>query len=331
MSARVSPAHIGEPRHAGPKYNWNMDARLVPQSTAIVSALLMVYLIVQSATGGYDESMLNGLNILPTYTYYFRLNDVTTGLKNASVFIGGILGPLVSGPAADRLGRRPTIFWGSCITIIGIILQTAAQNVVMFVVARIVLGFGNAITGIAVESFRDATHLDSPESPRWLVHQGYYEEARLSVAQTNAGGNTSDPVVVAIFKEIVDTLKWEKEQGHNMSPIEIFTAPSSRPRLLIAMSAGLFSCIAGNIIAFYYFGLELSSADIDDTNDQLKAVRNPLKLKMPVYGDVAVMFLFQGCYSIAWTPLLYLYPPEVMNYSIRANGVAFPSDLNAFA
>jgi hypothetical protein len=44
-----------------------------------------------------------------------------------------------------------------------------------------------------------------------------------------------------------------------------------------------------------------------------------------VYGDVAVMFLFQGFYSIAWTPLLYLYPPEVMNYSIRANGVAFSS------
>lgn len=45
--------------------------------------------------------------------------------------------------------------------------------------------------------------------------------------------------------------------------------------------------------------------------------------KALIYGDVAVMFLFQGFYSIAWTPLLYLYPPEVMNYSIRANGVAF--------
>jgi hypothetical protein len=51
-----------------------------------------------------------------------------------------------------------------------------------------------------------------------------------------------------------------------------------------------------------------------------------------VYGNVAVMFLFQGFYSIAWTPLLYLYPPEVMNYSIRANGLAFSSfSLNAFA
>jgi MFS family permease len=51
-----------------------------------------------------------------------------------------------------------------------------------------------------------------------------------------------------------------------------------------------------------------------------------------IYGNVAVMFLFQGFYSIAWTPLLFLYPPEIMNYSIRANGLAFSQfGLNALA
>lgn len=51
-----------------------------------------------------------------------------------------------------------------------------------------------------------------------------------------------------------------------------------------------------------------------------------------IYGDVAVMFLFQGFYSIAWTPLLYLYPPEVMDYPTRANGLAFSGfALNALA
>lgn len=44
-----------------------------------------------------------------------------------------------------------------------------------------------------------------------------------------------------------------------------------------------------------------------------------------VYGNVAVIFIFQGAYSLAWTPLLYLYPSEVMNYSIRANGTAAAS------
>jgi MFS family permease len=93
--------------------------------------------------------MLNGLNILPSYTRYFNLNSATTGLNTASVSIGGILGPLVSGILADRLGRRPAIFWGSSVTLVGIILQTAAQNIAMFVLARVILGFGSAITGIA--------------------------------------------------------------------------------------------------------------------------------------------------------------------------------------
>ncbi|KAJ5083311.1 hexose carrier protein, partial [Penicillium angulare] len=390
-------------------------------------------------TGGYDGSMLNGLNILPSYTDYFRLNDATTGLNTSSVFIGGFLGPLVSGVVADRLGRRPAIFWGSCITIVGIILQTAAQDIAMFVVARIILGFGSQVSGIAggvylAETFpsrwrawgvgllNDFFYVGAlmaagitlgtgqwqstwawrapslfqavfsglciltlpfiPESPRWLVHQGYYEEARLSVAQTNANGNLSDPIVIAIFKEIVDTLKWEKENGLAMSPMEIFRTPTARKRLLIGMSPGPFSCIAGNIIASYYFGSELNSAGITDTNDQLKASvvlnawclicslvgtqllakwgRKPTAMLSQillsaclfiigglsklyaanpkdasnslVYGNVAMMFLFQGFYSIAWTPLLYLYPPEIMNYSIRANGVAFSSFvLNAFA
>lgn len=93
--------------------------------------------------------MLNGLNILPSYTDYFNLNDATTGLNTASVFIGGLLAPLVSGVITDKIGRRPAIFWGSVITLVGVILQTAAQNVAMFVVARIVLGFGSVMSGIA--------------------------------------------------------------------------------------------------------------------------------------------------------------------------------------
>ena len=93
--------------------------------------------------------MLNGLNILPSYYDYFNLNAATTGLNTASVFIGGFFGPLVSGIAADRLGRRPAVFWGSVLTLVGIVIQTAAQNIAMFVVARIILGFGSAVSGIA--------------------------------------------------------------------------------------------------------------------------------------------------------------------------------------
>jgi hypothetical protein len=167
-----------------------------------------------------------------------------------------------------------------------------------------------------------------------------------------------------------------------LSPKEIFKTTVSRKRFLIAISPGIFSCIAGNIIASYYLGAELDTAGITNSVQQLKAnvvlnawclccavggtylaavwgrkptaiisqvlliiclfiigglskmyADNPLTAsKALVYGDVAVMFLFQGFYSIGWTPLLTLYPPEVLNFSIRANGVAGTSfALNAFA
>jgi hypothetical protein len=117
----------------------------------------------------------------------------------------------------------------------------------------------------------------SPESPRWLVHEGFYEEARTVVAQTNSDGDVADPVVVAIYKEILDTLEWEKKEGITMSPLEIVKTPVARRRLLIGMSPGPFSCIAGNIIASYYLGAELETAGIKDSLQQLKAVSSAVE------------------------------------------------------
>jgi hypothetical protein len=39
-------------------------------------------------------------------------------------------------------------------------------------------------------------------------------------------------------------------------------------------------------------------------------------------ATVAVIFLFCGVYSVAWTPLATSYPPEVLNYTCRASGMA---------
>jgi MFS family permease len=101
--------------------------------------------------------MLNGLNILSSYTDYFKLNAATTGLNTGSVFIGGFFGPIFSGIVCDRLGRRPAIFWGSVITLVGIVIQTAAQNIAMFVIGRIILGLGAALSGVAAGVYLSET------------------------------------------------------------------------------------------------------------------------------------------------------------------------------
>lgn len=42
-----------------------------------------------------------------------------------------------------------------------------------------------------------------------------------------------------------------------------------------------------------------------------------------VYGTVPSIFLFQSSYCMGWTQLTVMYPPEVLNYSIRRVGMGF--------
>jgi MFS family permease len=89
---------------------------------------------------------MNGLLILPSYSEYFHLTTATEGLNNAAMWIGGILGAFLMQPVPDYLGRRRAIYIASVVTIIGIILQAASQNVAMFVIARLIVGIGSAIS-----------------------------------------------------------------------------------------------------------------------------------------------------------------------------------------
>ncbi|WPG98677.1 MFS general substrate transporter [Acrodontium crateriforme] len=397
----------------------------VPRSSNLVACLLVACSIITSTTFGYDGSMLNGLNILPSYTNYFNLNAATTGLQTAAVFIGGCLSALCWGQFTDWVGRRASLFWAAVITIFAIILQTAAQNTAMFTIARIIIGFGNVASGCAgppylaetlplhwrgwgLGFFNDAYYVGAliaagityatfqmegtwawripslvqavfsivsililpfvPESPRWLANRGQRESALEVLAQTYADGDRNSPVVQVAFKEIVDTLEYEKNHGQKKTFAQCFKTRSARRRILLACSAAVFSTIAGNVIATYYLGDLLTNAGISDAKTQLeiniilnafalvcavagtlgidKVGRKPTAListtlltvflfmvgiltalygtsnnKSGSYATVACVFLFLGAYSYGWTPLLYLYPPEVLNYPIRAVGV----------
>ena len=150
--------------HKSPSGTW--VPAYVPRSQGILAALLLITSAANSCvspfllckvtilnslaqTIGYDGSMINGLNILPSYTSYFVLTPATLGLQTASIFIGGSIASIISGIACDRLGRRPTMFWSFMISLIGVLMQTIAQNVAMFTVARIIIGFGTTMAGVA--------------------------------------------------------------------------------------------------------------------------------------------------------------------------------------
>ena len=109
-----------------------------------------------------------------------------------------------------------------------------------------------------------------PESPRWLIGQDRHEEALEVLAVVNAGGDVSDPVVLLQYKEIADTIAWEKTEGRQLTFTEAYSNPINRKRLIIAISFSAMVMLPGTNIVTYYFGTMLEQAGITDATTQLE-------------------------------------------------------------
>jgi MFS family permease len=106
--------------------------------------LLLLGAICCDITNGYDGSMLNGLQILPQWQEFFgHPTSSTLGLISNGTRIGQAGAIIAIAPIIQKFGRRWPIVFGSAFLLIGIALQTAAQNLSMFVIGRVIIGFGN--------------------------------------------------------------------------------------------------------------------------------------------------------------------------------------------
>ncbi|KAJ6104336.1 general substrate transporter [Penicillium sp. IBT 18751x] len=99
-------------------------------------------------TQGFDGSMMNGLQSVQAWRSYFgEPKGATLGLFNAAYPIGGLVAiPFIS-IVCDGFGRRAGLALGASVCCVGAALQSAAQNLPMFVVARGILGFGTVFLG----------------------------------------------------------------------------------------------------------------------------------------------------------------------------------------
>ncbi|KAM0719594.1 hypothetical protein Q7P37_003724 [Cladosporium fusiforme] len=94
-------------------------------------------------TSGFDSQMINAAQIVDSWKEFFgHPQGALQGIIGAIYSLGAIcslpLVPIIN----DRLGRRWAIFIGSCIMIVGAIIQGASNGVAMYLVARWLLGFG---------------------------------------------------------------------------------------------------------------------------------------------------------------------------------------------
>lgn len=104
-------------------------------------------------TSGFDSQLINSLQFSPAFITYFgnghkdakgnnAIEPNLLGFVNACYQLGSILAVPVAPWLAQRFGRRWSIMIGSLIQAVGAILQGFAQHVGMYIVARMLLGFG---------------------------------------------------------------------------------------------------------------------------------------------------------------------------------------------
>jgi MFS family permease len=104
-----------------------------------------MFVVLTSATNGYDGSMVNGLQSLPPFEQYFHPTKYQRGLLACIMSVGSLVAIPFVPYAADMLGRRLAIIVGCVIMMLGVALQAASLNLGMFVAARFLIGYGVAI------------------------------------------------------------------------------------------------------------------------------------------------------------------------------------------
>jgi MFS family permease len=209
-----------------------------------------------------------------------------------------------------------------------------------------------------------------PESPRWLIAQHREVEGLKILAHYHGNDNEADPLVVAQFREIKETIAYEQSNKYETWKAwwSAFSSnKGNRRRGYTLICLGVFEQTVGSSIISFYLSSVLTLAGITSESQQFGinlgqncvAFASALvgiclidkvgRVKMLVAGSafcacilacmagltaaqvgneagrngiIAMVFLFQMGYSSTWTPLSFSYCAEILNFTIRAKGMA---------
>ena len=112
-------------------------------SVEFISLLALMISIIALAT----DMMLPALEIIGKDLNVANPND--TQLIISSLFLGLAVGNILAGPLSDSYGRKPVIYFGYLVFIIGCVLSAFATNLTLMLTGRVLQGFGAAFPRIA--------------------------------------------------------------------------------------------------------------------------------------------------------------------------------------
>jgi len=120
-----------------------------PNKSKISMALLAVGLVIMLAglLFGYDQGVISGA--LDGIKKDFHVSTFLLEVITSWVTLGAMVGALIAGAVADRLGRRWTILLASVLFTIGALIEAFAPNAAILVIGRLVVGFGVGVASVA--------------------------------------------------------------------------------------------------------------------------------------------------------------------------------------
>jgi sugar porter (SP) family MFS transporter len=103
--------------------------------------------MLAGALFGYDQGVSSGA--LSGIQKDFSVSTLLLEVITSWVTLGAMVGALVGGGVADRLGRRATILASAGLFVAGALLEALAPNAYVLVVGRLVVGFGVGVASVA--------------------------------------------------------------------------------------------------------------------------------------------------------------------------------------
>ena len=156
-------------------------------------------------TSGFDSQLIGTLQFSVPFNKYFgdgyldkdgehSINPKIIGFMSACYQLGSILAVPIAPWLNQRYGRRMAIFVGSVIMVVGAILQGFAQHVAMYIIARMLLGFGILFAIIAGSALiGELAHPKERPFMTSLFNASYFigsiTAAAISIKTTTIGGN----------------------------------------------------------------------------------------------------------------------------------------------
>ncbi|EGO01631.1 hypothetical protein SERLA73DRAFT_166182 [Serpula lacrymans var. lacrymans S7.3] len=257
---------------------WMVGKRLLYASSALAS--------LGDAMFGYSQGIIAAAQVQPSVQAGDTgVEPFTQAITVACINITALLASFGAAYVCDILGRRMSVRIGAIIYLIAAFIQLFSPNLAALIVGRSIQGlgvgmlsmtvpilqceiapgharglfvsieyfclnFGYAISAwVAFAFVLVVWTFFLPETPRWLIRNGFRKEGLGALADLHGTGDITDPHILATYIEIVAAIDFEETMGE-ATWRQLFTQYTRRS--IVGITCHMFAQLNG-INAILYF------------------------------------------------------------------------------